>query len=155
MEEKQVPGRVWRTRSPRATSAQLEGFHLGGKEMSPSPPQGASARVAAPSGLCTWGPLLTLVPVCPSLPTRPPAWTLRSTLTPGVGLPGGSWPEGGGTWVTFLMHLCRLPGQTSLSHKILPGFDFSRLVLPSVRRFCSSSLLTLLWIYSMISSKKL
>ena len=44
-------------------------------------------------------------------------------------------------WVTFPIHQCRLPGQTILSHKILPGFAFSEQVL---QLFVAYSLLDIL-----------
>ena len=44
-------------------------------------------------------------------------------------------------WETFLMHPCRLPGQTGLNHKILLGFDFSEQVL---HLFVAYSLLDIL-----------
>ena len=43
--------------------------------------------------------------------------------------------------VTFLIHPCRLPGQTSLSYKILLGFHFSEQVL---QLFVAYSLLDIL-----------
>ena len=80
----------------------MRGSCQGGKKCLPTPTQGTSAKVTVPSVLCPRGPLSSLQSwsCCPSLPTRPPTWTLCSTVTPGSD-PGPGLPRPLGEMIPF------------------------------------------------------